>query len=144
MGSGVIVFCVWSIVKSVLGVLLGDYGEYAEQFVAPSVPDDYMTVFLAIAGALVLLDIVMGIYVGISARREGLGRSKKSHYLPFAVILALLEVASLCVTIPDLINGSQDIVSGIITLLIDLTSLFTLVQLVVSAVRVRRQKRQAG
>ena len=140
-GAGVIAFGLWSIVKTILLSVM-------HPEVVGIIPDDdsllprgvYIAMMISFLVLLLGIDIGFRIYVGVSARAEGNGKKKHITYLVFAVILLILSMLSLWT---DLIfNDYDSILDFLAAILVEITSMAAVIELIYSAVRVRRLRRK--
>lgn len=135
-GTGVIVFGLWSAVKITLQfILLRDLRESLFSTLN-GVPEKVLaSIFLAL---FIFITFAVHLHLGLGARAEGLGRKKRA-YLGLAVVVAVLSTLSF---IFDILNFnsylSGTMADSIVTAIIDFTMTFVLIEMIVSAVRVRR------
>lgn len=138
-GTGVIAFGFWSLVKSMLmiGLNMPEIMEVNDLLTAESW--EVASVFLY-EGTVLLAELLLRIYVGTAARAEGRDRlsGKKAYLYPLgAVVLAGISVSSFIQCFKQVwLAGAVD-EDDIMALLLELTSLATLAEIVISAVRVR-------
>ena len=138
VGIGVIAFASWSLVKSVLLLLLYDE-ETQRQFY--SINDsismhDFYIAFVIIVG----IDLAIRLYVGLSARAEGRGKRKGAVYLVIATILAITSVVGIAFVLLGMSSGPS-LFDMFMTVVIEATSVATLVLMVFCALRLRRLNR---
>ena len=150
VGSGVIVFGIWSVVKALLQgtasfskMLEEAQLEYAG--LEGSGLTDLSWVVAALASAVVLLvlllDLTIRVFVGLSARAEGRGKKQGRAYLVLSVLLLVLSGIYIFSYVFMLFSGSDQVMDADAAILVELTSLVTLLQMILSAVRVRRARR---
>ena len=93
-GLGVIAFGVWNVLKMILVfVMQRDMIEAIFAEISANALIKYITI--AIIAAIMLLDFLIRLFVGLSARAEGFGKKKGVAYIVFAVLLVLGSVSSL-------------------------------------------------
>lgn len=111
---------------------LGELAPAAESFAAA-----FLVVFTLIVLAIVVLDIFLRIYIARCADAEGKGRKKKSWlYVVLAVILIVfnaVNIAGVWLTIAD-----KGLFAVIVATLIETASTAALIEVVVSAINVKR------
>ena len=139
-GNALVTFAVWTIIRSIIQL-------YFYLQASPDVKN--FTVWVVILIALVLggVDLVLKLYVGLSARAEGYGKRKKSGYLILGILLAVVTVIWLIIQLPlaSYYYRSDGLLHMLISLAVEATVLFAEVDLVVSALRVRRlEKEETG
>ena len=162
-GSAVIAFAVWSIIRAALFFLtqrfdlIKSFGVEEELKAmsegAPAGVDPHFVLNGILLGFLffyMLIIVLIWLYIGRSAVLEGRGLKKKSIlYLVLAVIMILILAGSL---IPDSVLGlegdvtnvSDPINTALTTRLLDLTSILALLEMVISAIQVRKIRKELG
>ena len=141
LGGGVIAFGVWSMLKTYLYMLV-------DPILILEVPEQYRKTALVVAYGLVtfflLIDLGLRLYVGLSARAEGIGQKKGRAYIVLAVLMLIVNIASWLAYLftYDYKGGDAALVDYVVSLVVDLTSIVLLAQLIYNAVLVRRLSRQ--
>ena len=136
-GLGVIAFGVWSVLKTILLLCFRDD-------LLADVPDDplaWVIVFVMI-GSILLIDFSVRLFVGLSARAEGLGKKKRRVYVAFAVLIALSSLASLILIFVD--SGTTSLLELAVSVIVEVTSLVVVIELLTAAVIVKKLKRGPG
>ena len=143
---GVIVFGLWSIIRSVLYVLFSreSQKEIDTAVSETGVETSGVLVVIVIMMLVILgVEITLRLFVGLSARSESKGKKKSIAYvivagilIPFYVISVIYNIAS-----TDYING---VVDNIITIIMDITSTLALIELFVAAIRIRVMRKKYG
>lgn len=154
VGSGVILFGVWTVVKMVLHELnrlpefMAELGADELGFEETGLADmglDPKLLATVVAFTVViivfLMDLALRVFVGLSARAEGRGRPQGRLYLILAGMLLLLSGVSFCSYVVTYFLPSDTVVDADAAILVELTSFITLLQMIISAVRVRRARR---
>ena len=149
VGSGVILFGIWSVVKA----LLQGNASFSNMLAEARLEDagleelgfgDLSWLVAALAAAFVLiallLDLSIRIFVGMSARAEGRGKKQGPVYLVLSVLLLALSGVFICSYLIMLFHGSDQVMDADAAILVELTSFVTLLQMILSAVRVRRAR----
>ncbi len=145
-GGGVILLGLWSIIKGLLTVylqfddivepqMLTELGENAV-FLKP-----IMIVMSFIGLGFVLL---LRLFVGLNAYREGRGRRFRRTYPFFAIILFLLGLIGFILELRVLFSSDSAKDTTLATLLLDLASLFILFQTLAAVFSVRRLQKAKG
>ncbi len=143
VGSGIITFGFWSLVKGVMSMIFYK-DEWAELLTATGTTEEEMAIAIPllyiIVTVIICLDVLLRLIVGTSARIEGRGRGKRPQkaYLFFGAILGLLSLASLLTDFMHFEENFNTILDGIITVIIDVTSIVMVVELFVAGMKVRR------
>ena len=136
LGTGIIFFGAWMLIKLAISVLS----------IIPDINKTYSTteIFIAVLFILAIAALIFLIYlyVGVSARSESKGKRKKPVYLVVTVILILLTVLSAAADISFIFNPDVSILEVVTALLIDGTSLVFLIELMVNAIAVRKERKK--
>lgn len=146
LGAGVIAFGFWSVMKSFMTAL-----EDPASLISVSDPETRLLMIAVLTGSVLLLtgaDLLLRIYVGISAIRAGRSTAtKKLHLWGFIVLVGLGAFAIIVDSIILVFalffnNGDIEVMLKIpdmaVTLIGDLTGFLVMVQLVHAAVQVRK------
>lgn len=154
VGSGVILFGVWTVVKMVLQEInrfpefMAELGADELGFEETGLADlglDPNLLAMAVAFTVViivyLMDLGLRVFVGLSARAEGRGRPQGRLYLILAGLLLVLSGLSFVSYVITYFSHSEYVVDADAAILVELTSFITLLQMIISAVRVRRARR---
>ena len=134
-GLGVIVFGLWSVLKTILLLF------FKKELLA-NVPDDtlFRVILFIIIGLILLIDFLIRLYVGLSARTEGFGKKKGYAYIVFAVILALLSLTSLVMIFFD--STITSITELVVSVIVEATSLVVVIELLVAAFTVKKLQKE--
>ena len=154
VGSGVILFGVWTVVKMVLHELnrlpefMAELGADELGFEETGLADmglDPKLLATVVAFTVViivfLMDLALRVFVGLSARAEGRGRPQGRLYLILAGLLLVLSGLSFVSYVITYFSHSEYVVDADAAILVELTSFITLLQMIISAVGVRRARR---
>ena len=139
LGTGVIVFGVWTIIKMVLLCTLGSTS--LQNLIGPANSDVPMVAFyvaLVLAG---LFELGMRLFVGLSARSEGFGKRKGYGYLIVVALMILASGVSVVQSTTSLFFLEASFFDYVVTLAIEGTSLVLLVLLVYSSVKLKQLSR---
>ena len=145
-GGGVIAFGLWSVLKVYLSFFFGEVTfasiirESMETTTGPAVPGTEIIIWIVVLlVAFILGAIVFGLHliVGLRAFRAAAGRKKPTGgYLILAGLFALLCGISIISAIRSLGRSEADI--SLATVFVDLTSLYIYLDLIRSAIQVKR------
>ena len=143
---GVIIFGLWSIIRSVLYVL---FSRESQKEIDMTVSEtgaessDVLMVIVILMLVILGLEIALRLFVGLSARAESKGKKKSIAYVIVAGILIPFYVMSVIYSIAstDYING---VVDNIITIIMDITSTLALIELFVAAISIRVMRKKYG
>lgn len=144
LGSGVIAFGVWSVVKSILYLMV-----MPSDFSSLEIDPELRGIAVALGYAFVILLIVLTqslrLYVGLAARAEGRGRKKGPAYIVIVVLILAFDTAVWLILLGDFWSGklsNQSRLDYVVSTAVDLTSMATLVDLLYTALRVRKLSRE--
>ena len=145
-GVGILVFAVWSVVRTTIFYFSG------ESTLLDGVPEDVRTNLLIKITTIIMLvivtlvDLLFRVNISRSAIAEGKGIKKKNGYLVCAMFLVLVYSAAIAIYAVGAIGKINDIellkMETLITLIVDSTSLYMLLLMIVSAFRLRKLLRQ--
>lgn len=136
-GLGVIAFGAWSVLKTIL--LLFFRKDYLERL-----PDDpmFLVILYVLIGVILLIDFVIRLFIGLSARAEGFGKKKGYAYIVLAILLAILSLASLVMIFFD--TSYTSIPEMVVSVIVEATSLIVIIELLVGAFAVKKHKKELG
>ena len=140
LGTGVILFGVWSVVKSLLYFRTNLFADLDTQ-VEPELLPYIKLATVVIVALFVLADLGIRLKIGRRARAEGMGRRQKSGYLVLAVLIVLFNLAvelfSIYFVVKKGLSG-QSYIEYAVSMLVDLSSTVLLIELIVTVLRVRK------
>lgn len=136
-GLGVIIFGLWSVLKTILLLFM-------KEGILSEIPDDTFVrvMFFLILGGILLIDVLIRLYVGLSARAEGFGKKKGYGYVIIAILMALASLTSLVLIFFD--TNEQSIWELIVSVIVEATSLVVTIELLVAAFTVKKLKKEMG
>ncbi len=139
-GMGVIILAVWTVVKTAM------YAALQLRDLWGTLEAEYRGVVVAVAAGIIALigavSLLLRITVGRSAIREGKGGKGGKTYIVLAWIILVLD--SLGALFDLLSFGRSGILDSVAVLAVDVTTVATLINLLVSSKRVRRTAGKAG
>ena len=141
-GWGVIVFCVWDIVKYISTFFIkSSYSEYLEEFLPG---DDKALYAFAMFFTLIILGLILFLhaFVGKCAIQVGQGKRHRLNYIPVAIILVLMTLFSFVTGIVEINSMPLDL--SIASLILDSTMLVALMDLLISSFKVRSLEKQTA
>ena len=98
-----------------------------------------MQLLCIIVAAVLVIDISLRLYVGLSARAEGFGRKHGRVYLVVAALMIVCFAALIVLSITFFsLDNYDSVLDAVINFAVDLTSLITLIELFVAAIRVKK------
>ena len=145
-GIAIIAFGAWDVVKAFATTVYGttapqDSAAQEELARLESIDSRIVVIGIVLLGVVFLSGLALRVYVGLSAWAEARGKRKGWGYVVAAGLMAATNALLLLIGLSqatDVMSLSDAIASG----LIDLTSLLALVDLVHSALVVKRLDRQ--
>ena len=136
VGTGIMFFGLWSVVKTILYFLLNDTIKDTVNQVEDMDNPESIAVVYAIAWALVLflvlLDLCLRWNIGRTVREYGMGIRDKIGILFYValVIVILIDIVEVGLEIFEYTSADVDLIDNTVTLLVDMTSLITLFELI--------------
>lgn len=143
IGTGVVAFGVWSVIKMTMYFLLSPEELRATLNMNRLSKNMMIAVYIALAMILVI-ELVLRLYVGFSARAEGRDREKGNGYIIVAGLLVMLNILCFAGNSMTVYLASDSIADMVVSMAIELTSMITLVDLIIAAIRSRKLKRLLG
>lgn len=143
-GTGVLLFGAWSVAKAVLFFTLVPI--FADALLELGLEDALTEkVLMALVWSLVVInlaaELLMRTYIGLCAIAEGKGRKKGYGYLLLAGFLVIQYLLMLLQGIGTAQLIADSLLDTVVTLILDLTSLYTMLEMIVSSVRVKRHRK---
>ena len=142
-GIGVIMFGIWGVAK--INMYLAMSSEFAEAIQSTTQAFELDEPFLVkgfwilIAISLVI-SLSLHLYIGLSAVADGKGKKKGNAYI---LLTAALLVSNLQVNRYAYSGGLQQInTNSVMGLLLDMASLYVMVELLITAIRVKKLRKK--
>ncbi len=147
---GVMAFAVWSVIRTILQMFFGniaplnevDNGVAEAQTIEADVSDVALLLVLIIAFAILAAEIALRIYIGLSARAESKGKKKNIAYIILAGLFIPFYVVVLIYSFQNMNFLESNVFDNIISIILDITSLISFVELFVSAIMLRRMRKK--
>lgn len=136
---GVIAFGGWNFLKTLLLILLNPQSIIDAADLSEGASGLLYIVYIIMIIA-VLIDLGFRLFVGLSARKEANGKKKSIAYLIITVLLIIFSLIGLVSVIASL--GSSSTFDTIVMLIVEATSLYASLELFVSAILVRRLRKE--
>ena len=140
LGSGVISFGVWSILKTLLYIYVGVF-----KLDVTTVSEEYQQAATTIAYVLLaffmLFSLSLRLFVGLKARAAGSGKRQRPTYIVVACLLLAWSVLSLLVAVFSRTSGrmeNQSVMDYAVSIFVECCSAAILAELVYTALRVRK------
>ena len=136
-GGAMVLFAVWTVLRSIVEIdsMLSHMGDTQKL-------NPLLTAIMIVGG----IDLILKLYVGLSARREGMNRNRKRPYLILGIIIACLSVLSLIYMLFEFPVAYRlyGLAGTLITLAVEATVLYASMDLVFSALKVRKLENETG
>ena len=138
-GTGIIIMGAWGVIKLLLGVFLGEDRDLF--FEADSELGQTAAIILTtlMVGILSVLIILLHVHIGLNAVRAARGKEYKKSYLIWNALLLLLNIVSF-IGYYDMFDDMENIDSTIASILVDLTSVYVCLIVIISANRIKKIK----
>ncbi len=147
VGTGIIMFGFWSLIKGVMMIIFYK-DDIIELMTALGTPKEDLSWLLPFVNVMIVgvicADLVLRMIVGLSAQNEGRDRGTQGRwlYLVFGMMLTIIQVGSLVGNLTSFDESFTNFLDGIITLVIDVTSVVMMVEMFVAGARVKYLKRK--
>ena len=140
LGTGVILFGVWSVVKSLLYFRTNLFADLDTQ-VEPELLPYIKLVTVVIVALFVLADLGIRLKIGLRARAEGMGRRQKNGYLILAALIVFVNITGDLLGVYFIVKNGVPEQAGldyVVSVLVDLSSTILLAELIITVLRVRK------
>ena len=154
VGSGTILFSVWTVVKTLgsLFLLRDELVAFLRKTIDESgltIPDQYIFyIELAMVLIIMALFLVFRTFIGLSAVAEGRGFRRNNGYLILAVIMIIFNITAVVMNFVSTTSQDSHAVfsedTSLSAHIIEITSIVMLVELVFSAIRIRRVRKRVS
>ena len=138
-GGGVIAFGIWSLVRFMTYFLLNT--RTMMELLGLESREDVIFVYL-IVFIMLLIDLAVRVFVGRAAIMEGTGRKKGYVYIAAGVVLLMLTATSVYNDFLTFSRSHNDVLDGYAATLADVTSMFILAEMLITAVRLKQMYRK--
>ena len=142
-GAGVAVFGFWSVVKTIMYCVLSPEAIeamlLAELETNPDIPLGLLTnTFYLVLGVIFLMDLAIRLFICICARAQAQGRERGNAYIIMTGVMLMTYLALFIYNASAFYGATSSVLDTAISILIELTSIYTLFELMVSAIRVKK------
>ena len=140
LGIGVIMFAFWSIIKLLMQLLLNIkiFPEDLEKEYGPFI----ILISMVVLVIIMAVDVLIRLFVGLRACRDGRGVKVSKAYLIFNVLLIMGSLVSVFFVLQSIESAEGDFIDNYIGLLMELSSLFVSVEVLLAGISVRRYRRR--
>ncbi len=141
MGSGVIALGLWNTIRIVLILIYSPQTLITQELAGNRAGIVGIAVLLALFALVVVILLSIFLYVGKRARDEGLGKKRSPFYIAVIVLLAITHFFSFIYSGSALIGiitiEEVDVLSLVVSMIVDATAAITLAEMCWSAVMLR-------
>ena len=142
LGTAVIVFGLWNIIKvvaySILGIPIYDLSDLEG---VEAEDEQFFMIFIMIILYITLAgDAVVRFIAGHNARAEGLGKKRSKAYLFFLVWEILFGIFTVGSVISEMFASPESFEDYYVSLFMELSSLVILIEVFIAALSVRKYK----
>ena len=131
IGTGIIAMSVWQFIKNILQYTLLRSNDEDELSLAK---------ILFMIGVLIIFSLI-DCYIGFSARSEGKGKKKKGIYLFWTALYLIVSFIAITLELILVFIDPNHTVYYFIVVIIDITVLVLNIEMMVSAIKVRRLRK---
>ncbi|MCR4807054.1 MAG: hypothetical protein K5857_05200 [Lachnospiraceae bacterium] len=142
-GLALIIIGAWSVLKTVLTLLLGAKSFQELIGATDSEMEEYRVIYIVTMIMICAVALLFFLYLGTSAVKFSAGRKKKKTFLYIASVFGILTLAGipLYFTSDDLIQNIDTVLASV---LVDLSTCFLIYDMVFSAHRLRKLIQERG
>ncbi|MCR4589489.1 MAG: hypothetical protein K5668_01545 [Lachnospiraceae bacterium] len=142
-GTGVVILGAWSVIRALIEIATNakeifktaEINTFFEKVVA-------VVIILGVIGIISFIIMKVYLYIGLNAMRAAKGKPHKKGYLAAAIIITVISVLSLSSYI-DNIQVLKNIDTTIASFLVDITTIYILILVIVSSFRIKKIKKAA-
>ena len=135
VGTGVIIFGIWSLLKTLFALLL-NIGDLYEVILKEETPEGRVAIFIVVT-LMLMIDLAFRVSVGLSAIAVARGKKSRFIFVAGALILAFSSATTVTAQIKGIVTGEEITLISHVPAAVELTSLITLTQLINSAMAIR-------
>lgn len=139
LGTGVIAFGVWTVIKFILYCVVN-----SDDLQATVAQDDIDFFFSIPLIGFALINLGICCTIGFSARAEGHGKHTGPAYVVVASINVFFYVAIIALDVALLFFDTDSLFTVIINFIIDTTSMMIMIEMIVSSIKLRNLRKQQG
>ncbi|MBO4904894.1 MAG: hypothetical protein J5367_06695 [Lachnospiraceae bacterium] len=136
-GTGAIVMGIWAVTKTIMELFFVYTDIFKYDNADPSVTTAEYIISYILLGLILVLILWFHYYAGINAVRAAKGRKYKKGYFAMTVFLLVMTILSLASYADD---GDSNSDTTAASFLVDLTTIYIFVMIIISSVRIRKLK----
>ena len=142
LGTGVILFGFWGLIKLIAQSLLGI--QIFEPSLLDGLPPIWTVITMFLIAAMFSLDVILRLYAGLRAIREARGKKTRSGYLTVSVILIFGSFISIASVIFSILTATGELEENFVMLFMELSSLVLTLEMFMASVSVRKYRKRTG
>lgn len=142
LGTGVILFGFWGIIKLIAQVLLG-FQLFDPELLDGLEPEGVVFVMFVVA-AVLSTDVILRLYAGLRARREGYGNKVGAGLRIVLIMLLSGSLFSVAAVIYSIMTATGDLEENITGLFMELSSLVITLEVFMASASVRKYRKRSG
>ncbi len=139
IGTGVAILGLWELFKIILYVIVY-WGEI--KALSATLPPIEAALAIGLIVAVVVTELALNCFIGLSAVGEGQGIRKRSVYLIATGFLIVVNVAMILLEVSSLFFAEDFSLISAVSMVIDITLVGLLTDMLVSSLRLRKLKQQ--
>ena len=124
VGTGVIIFGIWSLLKTLFALLL-NIGDLYEVILKEETPEGRVAIFIVVT-LMLMIDLAFRVSVGLSAIAVARGKKSRFIFVAGALILAFSSATTVTAQIKGIVTGEEITLISHVAAAVELTSLITL------------------
>lgn len=136
LGTGVILFGAWTFIKFAVSYLIYGFGNN------DLLDDNTTVIFNVIVWSVIAVAFLIRLYIGRSAHSESEGKRKHIFYLILTGSLVFIDILAIIAEFYLMFTEDYGILSMLITILIDVTSVVIMIELMVNAITIRKLRKK--
>jgi len=141
-GQGILVMGIWSAIKFIMQIFLMPNDDLKPDTDDPMLRVVYMAVVIILVAIIMLLILRLHFYIGLNAIRAAKGKRYKKGYYFAAIILLAITVLSMT-GYKDMFKKPENIDTTIASMLVDLTTIYIFVIVIISTNKIKTLKTKA-
>ena len=138
-GIGVIIMGVWSIVKVLIEIFTNTKEFFDVESDDPVEKALTIIVILVFIGAVSVIVMYIHLYIGLNAMKAARGLKYKKRFHIVTIIYTVISIAAL-ITYKEDLKDIQNIDTTIASILVDLTTIYILIVVFISAINIKKLK----
>ena len=139
LGTGIFILSLWTLFKTVLFDIV-NWGEIKNA--SKSLPPMVSSLVIGAVYVALIIEFLLHSYIGLSARSEGQGKKKTPVYLFVTGFIIILYSAIILLELLTLFLFREHFLTLAVSMVIDATVLFFMIDMTFSSVRLRKLKKQ--